>query len=84
MTGPELEYYLCEPDASSPSGWRRYGDAPGNVYTAGRKGDPESHLLRTLRHLRNLGLGVTMGNHEFGGGQFEINLDHSTALVKVS
>ncbi|QXJ21001.1 glutamine synthetase [Actinomadura graeca] len=80
VTGPELEYYLCEPDASSPSGWRRYGDAPGNVYTAGRKGDPEGHLLRTLRHLRDLRLGVTMGNHEFGGGQFEINLDHSAAL----
>ncbi|MGI5420581.1 glutamine synthetase family protein [Actinomadura luteofluorescens] len=80
VAGPELEYYLCEPDPSSPTGWRRYGDAPGNVYTAGRKGDPDGHLLRTLRHLRDLGLGVTMGNHEFGGGQFEINLAHSGAL----
>lgn len=80
VAGPEFEYYLCEPDPSSPIGWRRYEDAPGNVYTAGRKGDPDGHLLRTLRHLRDLGLGVTMGNHEFGGGQFEINLHHSGAL----
>ncbi|WP_222869740.1 glutamine synthetase family protein [Actinomadura decatromicini] len=80
VAGPELEYYVCDPDPSSPTGWRRYGDATGNVYTAGRKGDPEGHLLRTLRHLRDLGLGVTMGNHEFGGGQFEINLHHSGAL----
>ncbi|WP_225992416.1 glutamine synthetase family protein [Actinomadura montaniterrae] len=80
VAGPELEYYLCEPDDSSPTGWRRYGDAPGNVYSSGLRGDPGNHLLRTLRHLRDLGLGVTMGNHEFGGGQFEINLDHSGAL----
>ncbi|TMQ92356.1 glutamine synthetase [Actinomadura soli] len=80
VAGPEFEYYLCEPDPSSPTGWRRYADAPGNVYTSGRKGDPDGHVLRVLRHLRDLGLGVTMGNHEFGGGQFEINLDHSAAL----
>ncbi|TDD31938.1 glutamine synthetase [Actinomadura sp. KC06] len=80
VAGPEFEYYLCERDPSSPTGWRRYADATGNVYTSGRKGDPDGHVLRTLRHLRDLGLGVTMGNHEFGGGQFEINLDHSAAL----
>jgi glutamine synthetase len=80
VAGPELEYYLCEPDPGSPGGWRRYGDGPGDVYTVGRTGDPDGHLLRTLRYLRDLGLGVTMGNHEFSGGQFEINLDHSEAL----
>ncbi|WP_214412260.1 glutamine synthetase family protein [Sphaerisporangium fuscum] len=80
VAGPELEYYLCEPDPAAPSGWRRYGEAPGNVYTAGRRGDPDAHLLRTLRHLRDLGVGVSMGNHEFGSGQFEINLVHSAAL----
>lgn len=80
VAGPELEYYLCDPDPGSPTGWRRYGGGPGSVYSAGRKGDPGGHLLRTLRYLRDLGLGVTMGNHEFGVGQFEINLDHSEAL----
>ncbi|GAA5050918.1 glutamine synthetase [Thermocatellispora tengchongensis] len=80
VAGPELEYFLCEPDPGAPSGWRRYAEAPGNVYTAGRRGDPGGHLLRTLRHLRDLGLGVSMGNHEFSSGQFEINLTHSAAL----
>ena len=24
IVGPELEFYLCEPDASDPRGWRPY------------------------------------------------------------
>src|SRR5439155_27256641 len=65
VVGPELEYYLCDPDPAAPTGWRRYGEAPGNVYVTGRKGDPDGHLLRTLRHLRDLGLAVTAANHEY-------------------
>ncbi|MFG1948162.1 glutamine synthetase family protein [Nonomuraea sp. NPDC048826] len=80
VAGPELEYFLCEPDPAAPNGWRRYADAPGLVYTAGRRGDPDGHLLSTLRRLRDLGLDVSMGNHEFSSGQFEINLVHSGAL----
>ncbi|MBZ4014377.1 glutamine synthetase family protein [Streptomyces purpurogeneiscleroticus] len=80
VVGPELEYFLCDPDPGSPSGWKRYAEAPGNVYTAGRRGDPDGHLLRTLRQLRDLGIGASMGNHEFSPGQFEINLTHSPAL----
>ncbi|WP_331766498.1 glutamine synthetase family protein [Embleya sp. NBC_00896] len=80
VVGPELEYFLCEPDPAREGGWRRYGEAPGNVYVAGRRGDPDGHLLRTLRHLGALGIGATTGNHEYSSGQFEINLDHSDAL----
>lgn len=40
VVGPELEYYLCEPDPASPAGWRRYGGGPGNVYTVGRGATP--------------------------------------------
>lgn len=79
VVGPELEYYLLEPDASE-RGWKRYADAPGNVYVVGSKGDPRRHLIKTLRLLRDAGLRVTAANHEFCGGQFEINLDHSGAL----
>ncbi|WP_055482655.1 glutamine synthetase family protein [Sphaerimonospora mesophila] len=78
VIGPELEYFLLEPDGTG--GWRRYDDAPGNVYVAGTKGDRGSHILRTLRALRPVNLGVTMGNHEFSGGQFEINLHHGEAV----
>ncbi|MFI2718352.1 glutamine synthetase family protein [Streptomyces collinus] len=80
IVGPELEYVLLEPDADTPTGWRRYAPAPGNVYTTGRKADPDGHLLRTVRALHTLGLDVSGGNREFDGGQFEINLNHSEAL----
>ncbi|MFF5139522.1 glutamine synthetase family protein [Streptomyces sp. NPDC013157] len=78
VVGPELEYFLCEPDPGG--GWRRYGSTPGAVYTAGLRADPGNHLLRTLRQVRDLRIGVLSGNHEFDGGQFEINLLHSPAL----
>ena len=80
VVGPELEYYLLEPAPGTPPGWRRAPETTGAVYTAGLRADPGNHLLRTLRQLRDLGLGVVTGNHEFDGGQFEINLTHSEAL----
>jgi len=80
VVGPELEYFLLEPAAGTPTGWRRSPETTGAVYTAGLRADPGNHLLRTLRHLRDLGLGVVTGNHEFDGGQYEINLTHSAAL----
>jgi len=80
VVGPELEYFLLEPAPGTATGWRRAPEATGCVYTAGLRADPGNHLLRTLRHLRDLDLGVTTGNHEFDGGQYEINLTHSDAL----
>ena len=80
MVGPELEYFLLDRDESAPVGWRRYADVAGHVYTVGRKSDPDGHLQRTMRHLAGLGIGVSVGNREFDGGQFEINLIHSDAL----
>ncbi|WP_431784534.1 glutamine synthetase family protein [Streptomyces chumphonensis] len=79
VVGPELEYYLCDsgPDGT---GWRRYSDAAGVIYTAGLRADPDNHLLRTLRSLRDTGIGVSGGNHEYDGAQFEINLTHSDAV----
>jgi glutamine synthetase len=80
VVGPELEFFLLEPDAQAGSGWKRYGEATGNVYVAGRKGDPDNVLLRMLRQLSDYGLDVVAANHEFASGQFEINLWHSDAL----
>ncbi|PZT77591.1 MULTISPECIES: glutamine synthetase family protein [unclassified Streptomyces] len=80
VVGPELEYFLCEPAPDRSGGWRRTSDAQGVVYTAGLRADPDNHLLRTLRLLRDLNIGVTSGNHEYDGGQFEINLTHGEAL----
>ncbi|WP_458317407.1 glutamine synthetase family protein [Mycolicibacterium brisbanense] len=80
MVGPELEFYVLEPDATDPRGWRRYGEGTGNVYFSGLKGDPENTLLASLRQLSAYGLDVVAANHEFSSGQFEINLWHSDAL----
>ncbi|MGD6741712.1 glutamine synthetase family protein [Streptomyces sp. BH106] len=80
VVGPELEYFLCEAAPDSPQGWRRYSEADGVVYTAGLRADGDNHLLHTLRLLRDLKIGVSNGNHEFDGGQFEINLTHSDAM----
>ena len=80
IVGPELEFYLLERDEQATTGWRRYGEATGNVYVAGLRGDPENTLLRSLRLLSAYGLEVVAANHEFSSGQFEINLWHSEAL----
>ncbi|WP_327243722.1 glutamine synthetase family protein [Streptomyces sp. NBC_01320] len=81
VVGPELEYFLLDGAPGTPSGWRRYAQAAtGVIYTAGLRADADNHLLRTLRQLRDLGIGVVTGNHEFDAGQFEINLTHSEAM----
>ncbi|MBS1691477.1 MAG: glutamine synthetase [Actinobacteria bacterium] len=80
IVGPELEFYILERATNTPTGWARYGEAPGNVYVAGLKGDPENVLLRSLRQLGDYGLEVVAANHEFSSGQFEINLWHSDAM----
>ncbi|UUW92444.1 glutamine synthetase family protein [Pimelobacter simplex] len=80
VVGPELEFYVLEPDETKTHGWRRYGEATGNVYVSGLKGDPENTLLSSLRELAAYGLDVVAANHEFSSGQFEINLWHSEAL----
>jgi glutamine synthetase len=80
IVGPELEFYLLEPSPESASGWKRYGEGTGNVYTSGLKGDPQNVLLDALRQLGDYGIDVISANHEFSSGQFEINLWHGDAL----
>lgn len=80
IVGPELEFYVLERKPGTVNEWKRYGEATGNVYVAGLKGDPENVLLRMLRVLSAYGLDVVAANHEFSSGQFEINLWHSEAL----
>lgn len=80
IAGPELEFYVVEKDDSAVNGYRRYGEATGNVYVSGLKGDPENLLLASLRELAAYDIDVVAANHEFSSGQFEINLWHSEAL----
>jgi glutamine synthetase len=80
VLGPELEFYLCEPDGTAPWGFRRYDDVPSRVYTTDPTADPRRILPRLLRECHDLGLGAFAGNHEYGRSQFEINLHHGDAL----
>ena len=63
--GPELEFYLCEPDASAPQGYRRYVDNPSHVYTVGAVADPRGILRRMLHAAVELDLGAFAANHEY-------------------
>jgi glutamine synthetase len=74
IVGPELEFSLLRPDP-----WRLYIDRDTAGYVVGVANDPEGMLPLLLRALAPLG--AYAGNQEFGGGQFEINLDHRPALA---
>ena len=80
VVGPELEFYLMEPDASDPRGWRPYAGQNSAVYTVGDMADPKGTLARMLDAAVELELGAIAAAHEYGRSQFEINLQHSAAL----
>jgi glutamine synthetase len=80
VVGPELEFYLCEPDPSDPRGWRPYAGQDSAVYTVGDMADPKGTLSRMLDAAVELELGAIAAAHEYGRSQFEINLRHSAAL----
>jgi glutamine synthetase len=80
VVGPELEFYLCEPDASDPRGWRPYAGQDSGVYTVGDVADPRGTLSRMLDAAVEYELGAIAAAHEYGRAQYEINLRHSAAL----
>jgi glutamine synthetase len=80
VIGPELEFFLCEPDPAAPGGWRRYVDALSMVYTVGRQADPRGVVREMLEGFSALGLRTFAANHEFMNSQYEINLRHGPAL----
>src|SRR5579862_5127297 len=54
VVGPELEFYLCEPDPSEPRGYRRYVNNDSHVYTVGAVADPRGVLRRMLHACADL------------------------------
>ncbi len=80
IVGPELEFFLCEPDPDTPGGWRRYVDNLSMVYTVGRQADPRGVVREMLEGFAALGLRTFAANHEFMNSQYEINLRHGPAL----
>jgi glutamine synthetase len=80
VLGPELEFYLCQPDGSDPRGYSPYASQESPVYTVGEVADPKGTLSRMLDASVQFGLGAVAAAHEYGRSQFEINLRHSAAL----
>lgn len=80
VVGPELEFYLCEPDPDRPGRYRPYAGQDSAVYTVGDMADPNGTLSRLLDAAVELELGAIAAAHEYGRSQFEINLRHSEAL----
>ncbi len=80
VVAPELEFYLMERATDTAAGWTRYVGGDSHAYTVGHQADPRGILTRIMRAADDLGLQVIAGNHEYGRGQFEINICHGTAL----
>jgi glutamine synthetase len=80
VLGPELEFYLCQPDNADPRGYSPYAAQESPVYTVGEVADPRGTLSRMLDASVQFGLGAVAAAHEYGRSQFEINLRHSPAL----
>jgi glutamine synthetase len=80
VLGPELEFYLCQPDSSDSRGYVPYAAQESPVYTVGEVADPKGTLSRMLDASVDFGLGAVAAAHEYGRSQFEINLCHSAAL----
>lgn len=81
VVAPELEFYLCERDESTRDGWRPYVGRDSNVYTVGPRSDPRGLLRRLLADAAALGLDPVAANHEYGRGQFEVNIRHAPAVA---
>ncbi len=80
IVGPELEFYLLEPDPLSPNGYRGYASQESPVYTVGDVADPKGTLSRMLDAAVGLDLQAIAAAHEYGRAQYEINLRHGPAL----
>jgi glutamine synthetase len=78
--GPELEFFLLEPDETKPGGVRRRVDRLSMVYTAGPQVDPGGFVRRLTEQLAEMGLGAYAANHEYMNSQYEINLHHGEAV----
>lgn len=78
IVGPELEFYLAKRDEHGRL--TRAINRPGAVYMNGPTVDPGGVVLRMMRQIGDLDLGVFAANHEFSPSQYEINIWHSDAV----
>jgi glutamine synthetase len=78
IIGSELEFYLLRHGADGT--WQTYADKPSMVYTWNATVDPEGITRKMCDAVEAMGHRALAVSHEFFPGQYEINLDHGTAL----
>ncbi len=81
IVGPELEFFLLEPDPEAPRGYRRHVDQLSMIYTVGPQADPGGLVRGMTETLGELGLETSAVHHEFMNSQYEINLRRAGALT---
>jgi glutamine synthetase len=80
VIGPELEFFLLDPDPENPGKFKRHVDTLSMVYTVGPQADPTGFVRELMEHCAALGIGAFAVNHEFMNSQYEINLRESDAV----
>lgn len=80
IMAPELEFYICRRSATAAHGWAPNFERNTAGYIVGVANDTDELLPALMRRCQALELGVFAGNHEFSGGQFELNHLHSEAV----
>jgi glutamine synthetase len=80
VIGPELEFYLFQRGTDASGALVPYLDRATAGYVVGVERDEQRILGRILRQCHQFGLEVFAANHEFSGGQFEVNQMHSEAV----
>lgn len=78
IVGPEQEFYLVR--ISEEGQIFPYTNHPSMFFTTGRQSDPDGVVRDLAQAAKHIGLLVKAAHHEGGRGQFEINVEHSTAL----
>ena len=81
IVGPELEFFLLEPDSEVPRGYRRHVDQLSMIYTVGPQADPGGVVRAMTERLAEVGLEASAVHHEFMNSQYEINLRRADALT---
>lgn len=77
VVGSELEFYLFK---NVNGAWQTYSDKPSMVYTWNITIDPDGVTRQICEAADEMGLRALAVGHEFFPGQYEINLDHGSAL----
>ncbi len=76
--GLELEAYVIEPDGKG--GWQPWSTPRSFVYGTGRSADPTGLIDEIMRTAWKCGFRLESINAEYDEGQFELTLEHDTAL----